>query len=129
MAGGKVASRSIVAETYRPEAYSEKRALVRDGFKYIHSWTDDREWEELYDLAADPGELHDLSAIEVERLAAMRTALQDPVARRRWPKRSWRPSSAAMTSNDCVRSAISADWQADVTVRRIQPISWSGGTA
>ena len=76
MAGGKVESRSIVAETYRPEAYSEKRALVRDGFKYIHSWTDDREWEELYDLASDPGELHDLSAIEVERLAAMRTALQ-----------------------------------------------------
>lgn len=68
--------RSIVAETYRPEAYSEKRALVRDGYKYIHSWTDDREWEELYDLAADPGELRDLSATEIQRLAAMRTALQ-----------------------------------------------------
>jgi arylsulfatase A-like enzyme len=68
--------RSIVAETYRPEAYSDKRALVRDGYKYIHSWTDDREWEELYDLAADPGELHDLSAAEIQRLAAMRTALQ-----------------------------------------------------
>ncbi len=68
---------SIVAETFRPEAYSEKRALVGDGYKYIHSWTDDQEWEELYDLTADPGELHDLSAIEAERLAAMRDALQN----------------------------------------------------
>ena len=76
MAGGRTHPRSIVAETYRPEAYSEKRALVRDGFKYIHSWTDDREWEELYDLATDPGELRDLSAVEVERLATMRAALQ-----------------------------------------------------
>ena len=76
MAGERPEPRSIVAETYRPEAYSEKRALVRDGFKYIHTWTDDNEWEELYDLAADPGELHDLSAAEIQRLAAMRTALQ-----------------------------------------------------
>ncbi|MDX2437244.1 MAG: sulfatase [Acidobacteriota bacterium] len=70
------APRAIVAETYRPEAYSEKRALVLDGFKYIHSWTDDHEWEELYDLENDPGELHELSAIEVERLTTMREALQ-----------------------------------------------------
>jgi arylsulfatase A-like enzyme len=70
------APRSIVAETYRPEAYSEKRALVLDGFKYIHSWTDDLDWEELYDLEADPGELRDLAAIELERLAAMREALK-----------------------------------------------------
>ena len=68
--------RSIVAETYRPEAFQEKRALVQDGFKYIHSWLDDREWEELYDLAADPGELRDLSKIEVDRVATMRAALQ-----------------------------------------------------
>ena len=76
IAGGRIEPRSIVAETYRPEAYSEKRALVRDGYKYIHSWTDDLEWEELYDLSSDPGELRDLSALEVERLAAMRAALQ-----------------------------------------------------
>ncbi len=76
MAGGRIEPRSIVAETHRPEAYSEKRALVRDGYKYIHSWTDDREWEELYDLSTDPGELRDLAPTEVERLAAMRTALQ-----------------------------------------------------
>jgi hypothetical protein len=68
--------RPIVAETHRPEAYSEKRALVQGGYKYIHSWTDDREWEELYDLARDPGELRDLSAIEPEKLAAMREALR-----------------------------------------------------
>jgi arylsulfatase A-like enzyme len=68
--------RSIVAETHRPEAYSEKRALVADGFKYIHSWTDDREWEELYDLSVDPGELQNLAAIEVGRLATMREALK-----------------------------------------------------
>jgi len=76
MAGQGLKPRSIVAETHRPEAYSEKRALVQDGFKYIHTWTDDREWEELYDLASDPGELRDLSAIEAERLTAMRAALQ-----------------------------------------------------
>jgi arylsulfatase A-like enzyme len=74
--GSGAAPRPIVAETHRPEAYSEKRALVQDGFKYIHSWTDDREWEELYDLNADPDEVHELSQIETERLAAMREALQ-----------------------------------------------------
>jgi len=71
------APRAIVAQTYRPEAYSEKRALVQDGYKYIHSWTDDREWEELYDLNADPDEVRELSRIETERLAAMREALQE----------------------------------------------------
>lgn len=74
--GTGTAPRSIVAETHRPEAYSEKRGLVQDGFKYIHSWTDDKEWEELYDLTADPDEVHELSKIETERLAAMREALQ-----------------------------------------------------
>jgi arylsulfatase A-like enzyme len=76
MRGEGAPPRSIVAETYRPEAFKEKRALVQDGFKYIHSWLDNREWEELYDLTADPGEIRDLSKIEVDRLAAMRAALQ-----------------------------------------------------
>ena len=73
---GETRHRSIVAETHRPEAYSEKRALVQGGFKYIHSWLEDREWEELYDLERDPGELRDLSAIETERLESMRDALR-----------------------------------------------------
>ncbi len=68
----------LVAVTYRPEAASDKRAIIAGGLKYIHS-TSEREWEELYDLRADPGEGADLSAErpgEVERLRAeLATAL------------------------------------------------------
>ena len=69
--GEAVPARPIVAATYRPEAFSDKRALVLDGLKYIHSWRADREWEELYDVAGDPGELDDLASsrrADIERL-------------------------------------------------------------
>jgi arylsulfatase A-like enzyme len=59
--GRSLPERPIVAETYRPEAYTDKRAVISAGFKYIHS-VGDREWEELYDLRADPGETTDLAA-------------------------------------------------------------------
>lgn len=56
----------LLAETYRPEAPTDKRAVIADGFKLIRS-VGEREWEELYDLRSDPGETDDLisSAPEV----------------------------------------------------------------
>ncbi len=77
LTGGALPAAPIVAVTYRPEAYSEKRAVVADGFKYIHSWLDDDDWEELYHLESDPDELVDLSADEPERVKAMRGLLSE----------------------------------------------------
>jgi hypothetical protein len=67
--------RPVVAATYRPESFSDKRALVLDGLKYIHSWRAEREWEELYDVVADPGELDDLTASRTEDLERLRREL------------------------------------------------------
>jgi len=80
-------SMPVFAETYRPEAYSDKRAIISGRYKFIHSWSDEREWEELYDLEADPDELVDLFAEEpeiadrlrFELLERMRTATQGKV--------------------------------------------------
>ena len=74
--GGTLEAAPVVAVTYRPEAYSEKRALIADGFKYIHSWHDSDDWEELYDLDSDPGELRDLASENPERLNLMRAFLE-----------------------------------------------------
>ena len=71
---------AVFAATYRPEAYSEKRAVVLDGFKYIHSWTDDRDWQELYDLTNDPGELNDLADMRPEVVARLRSVLDARLA-------------------------------------------------
>ena len=70
-----VAERAVIAATYRPESFSDKRAIVLDGFKYIHAWKDDNEWEELYDVTTDPGELEDLSQARPEILDKLRTEL------------------------------------------------------
>ncbi len=59
--GDVMPGRPVIAATYRPESFSDKRAIVLDGFKYIHSWKDDQESEELYDVINDPGELENLS--------------------------------------------------------------------
>ncbi len=75
MGAGERLPRPVFAATYRPEAYSDKRAIVADGFKYIRSWTDDREWEELYDLAADPDELEDLAEAQPGVLERLRSIL------------------------------------------------------
>ncbi len=51
----------LLAETYRPEAPRDKRALVLDGWKLIRTMhPSERVVDELYDLRSDPDELQDL---------------------------------------------------------------------
>jgi arylsulfatase A-like enzyme len=77
MLGSASPIRPLIAATYRPEASSDKQAIVMDGFKYIHSQLDDSEWVELFDLAADPDELEDLAEIQPEVLERLRAALDE----------------------------------------------------
>jgi len=49
----------IFAETFRPQAPKNLQAVVVDGYKMIRTLGEKR--VELYDLAADPGELDDLA--------------------------------------------------------------------
>jgi arylsulfatase A-like enzyme len=74
--GAAVESRPVYGVTYRPEAYSDKEAVVARGHKYIRSLTDDREWEELYDLRNDPGELENLAPSAPEILEELRSMLR-----------------------------------------------------
>lgn len=74
--GAADVSRPVFGVTYRPEAYSDKEAVVARGHKYIHSLTDDQEWEELYDLRNDPGELENLAPSAPEILGELRSMLR-----------------------------------------------------
>jgi arylsulfatase A-like enzyme len=74
--GEAVEARPIYGATYRPEAYADKQAVVANGYKYIHTLTDDEEWEELYDLSQDPGELENLAPSAPETLAELRALLR-----------------------------------------------------
>jgi arylsulfatase A-like enzyme len=74
MTGESMPARPVIAETFRPESYSDKRAIISDGYKYIHSRRD-HEWEELYDIVNDPEELTDLSKRLPERMAELREQL------------------------------------------------------
>ena len=75
--GQPMTPRAVLAATYRPEAFTDKQAIVSDGFKYIHSWSPEREWEELYDLEDDPDELADLIASRGEVAGRLRAALEE----------------------------------------------------
>ena len=75
--GETVAERPIIAETYRTEAFTNKKALISGRYKFIHSWSDEREWEELYDLEADPDELVDLRNSHPEIADRLRTELEE----------------------------------------------------
>ena len=50
----------------------ELRSIEIEGFKLIEDHAGNRE---LYDLANDPDELHDLAAVQPERVAAMLEAM------------------------------------------------------
>jgi len=75
--GDPMAPRPVFAETRRPDAFTDKRAIISGNFKFIHSWSDGREWEELYDLETDPGELHDLVSQRPDVSDELRRALYD----------------------------------------------------
>jgi len=72
--GRVLPDRPVIAETYRPEAYSDKLAIISRGFKYIWSRRD-HEWEELYDLTRDPNERRDLSQDRPELVSELRGVL------------------------------------------------------
>jgi arylsulfatase A-like enzyme len=74
--GAQVDPRPIFGVTSRPEAYSDKTAVIARGHKFIHSLTDDRDWEELYDLEADPDELVDLAPSAPPILDELRSLLR-----------------------------------------------------
>jgi arylsulfatase A-like enzyme len=77
MRGQVTQDRPILAMTYRPEAFTEKRAIIMDDYKFIRSWSDEREWEELYHLGVDPDELVDLIHDEPEIADRLRAALEE----------------------------------------------------
>jgi arylsulfatase A-like enzyme/predicted negative regulator of RcsB-dependent stress response len=73
-AGGVSSARTAYAETLYPRlqlGWSDLRSLIDGRWHYIHGPR-----PELYDLVADPRELHDLAAREPERVAALRAALE-----------------------------------------------------
>lgn len=77
--GTHMPERPVVAETHRPEAYSDKLAIISGGFKYIWSRRD-HEWVELYDLTEDPDEHRDLSQERPELVSELRDALDRELA-------------------------------------------------
>jgi arylsulfatase A-like enzyme len=78
--GEAMAPRAVLAASYRPEAFTDKQAIISDGFKFIRSWSPEREWEELYDLENDPDELSDLIASHGEVAERLRTELAERLA-------------------------------------------------
>lgn len=72
--------RLLYAEEFTPFygfGWSRLRSLRTGRWKYIESATE----KELYDLAADPREEHDLAAREPETVAQLGSALRDYIAR------------------------------------------------
>ena len=97
-----------LAESWYPRyhyGWSELRA-VRDGrYKLIQAPR-----RELYDLAQDPGELHDLSAEQPERADALEQALEDLLAR--------------VTSEDAAPGPSAVDME---TEERLRALGYIGG--
>ncbi len=68
--GGAAGERELYAETWYPRlhfGWSELSSLIRGRFHYIHGPD-----PELYDLAADPGELRDVRQVERRAFADLR---------------------------------------------------------
>jgi arylsulfatase len=75
---GALADRVILVEN--SGRYAEKYFGLRSSFeKYLRREGDGR--EELYDLVADPGELHDLAARRPERIRELRAQLEQRLAK------------------------------------------------
>jgi arylsulfatase A-like enzyme len=72
-------ARPIVLETHRPEAKEDLLGLVWEGYKLIRR-TEGAPRVELYDLSADPGELHDLADAEPDVVARLEAVLDREVS-------------------------------------------------
>ena len=65
----------VVAETFRPEAEKDRRAVIASGHKLVSTPVDQQ--EELYDLAVDPRERNDLSKSNREITSRLRRLLYE----------------------------------------------------
>ncbi|MDH5675599.1 MAG: sulfatase-like hydrolase/transferase [Myxococcales bacterium] len=90
--------REIVAELTHEES-GELRAVVRQPWKYIHHYRDDRGM--LFNVAADPRERHDRAAEEPQRAAEMREWLLAWSARTK--PRSAKESTVLLQPADLLR--------------------------
>ena len=63
----------VVAETFRPEAEKDRRAIIASGHKLVSTPVDQQ--EELYDLVVDPRELNNLAQEEPEITSRLRRLL------------------------------------------------------
>jgi hypothetical protein len=77
--GSAVGGAPVLAETYRPEAPEDLRAVVDRGHKLIVAQGAAARVE-LYDLASDPGELHDMAGDRPELVQQLRATLNRLVA-------------------------------------------------
>jgi arylsulfatase A-like enzyme len=79
MLGEKLAPRPVYAELLPAPSWNHKwRAFIADGHKLIEKLSENT--VELYDLAADPTEQHNLASRDPARLAALRAKLTDFLA-------------------------------------------------
>jgi|GEM_PF-346748 len=70
----ELSRRPVWAETFPPESPWRRQAVLFDGWKLIRTMESEPPVDELFDLRADPGELHNLATSHPER-AAMLLAL------------------------------------------------------
>jgi arylsulfatase A-like enzyme/tetratricopeptide (TPR) repeat protein len=108
------------SETFYPKysfGYSPLRALRAGGWKYVHAPA-----PELYRLADDPGELHDLAAQEPERTRRMRDAL------RRWIAEAPKPRDDGDAGDEDDEGETPGDIDPE-QLARLQSLGYLGGSA
>ena len=89
----------IVAETFRPEANNDRRAIIASGHKLVFTPVDQQ--EELYDLTVDPRERNDLAWDRRDVTARLRRLLYERLlmAENRWTL----PSESELTQEQIER--------------------------